>query len=364
MIGIPKQAMSNERGFALPFTLFVIAIITMLLAGILGQVQVDRRIAESVADGVDATAIAQSGLQTYLALVNVDACFAAIRPPDGDSTRINVTGGYADVIGHVLQEPPDTVNGTYTYVVRSTGFLIEPTAGADPQARHTIAQFANWQRGTIKVLAAFTAANGIAGGSTGTGEFQGVDLASPVACQTADTTAIRVSGANPSPPHLTTGSLPNIKASGSGLDVANETGIDWASTIGGGIIPDYTTPQSWDASYPVMLITGNATIAVADTWYYGTLIVTGDLTFTGTRLQWDGVVLVGGRIIFNNTDARFDGMVVTGLNYLIAGTPTEGTLGIGNVDIDFHSNKIRQALRSFAGFVPIENAWADNWATY
>ncbi len=356
---------SSERGFALPFTLFVIAVITMLLAGILGQVQVDRRIAESVGDGVDATAIAQSGLQAYLATVNTDACYRAIRPLDGDSVRINVPGGYTDVIAHVLQEPTDTVNGTFTYVVRSTGFLIKPTAGADPQARHTIAQFANWQRGTIKVLAAFTAANGIAGGSTGTGEFQGVDLASPVACQTADTTAIRVSGASPSPfPHLTTGSMPNIKASGSGLDVANETGIDWASTIGGGIIPDYTTPQSWDASYPVMLITGNTTIAVADTWYYGTLIVTGDLTFTGTRLQWDGVVLVGGNIIFNNTDARFDGMVVTGLNYQIGGTPPQVVLGTGLIDFDFHSNKIRQALRSFAGFVPIENAWADNWATY
>jgi hypothetical protein len=257
------------------------------------------------------------------------------------------------------------VNGTFTYVVRSTGFLIEPTAGADPQARHTIAQFANWQRGTIVMAAAFTAANGIAGGATGTGEFQGVDIASP-GCQSADITAIRVSGADPIPPHTTTGSLPNIVSNGSPQNVADSTFIDWASTIGGGIVPDYTTIQTWDASYPVMLITGDATLNVADTWCYGTLIVTGNLTFTGTRLQWDGVVLVGGRIIFNNTDARFDGLVVTGLNYQtgIGGSAPQGTLGVGNVDIDFHSDNVRRAMQGFAGFVPIANAWADNWATY
>ena len=119
-----------------------------------------------------------------------------------------------------------------------------------------------------------------------------------------------------------------------------------------------------DASYPVMLITGNATLNVADTWCYGTLIVTGDLTFTGTRLQWYGVVLVGGRIIFNNDDARFDGMVITGLNHQIGGTANQGDLDDDHVDIDFNSNYVRRAMRSFAGFVPIRNAWADNWATY
>ena len=360
------MTVSNERGFALPFTLFVIAVITMLLAGILGQVQVDRRIAESIGDGVDATAIAQSGLQTYLATVNADACFRAIRPVDGDSVRINVTGGYANVIAHVLQEPADTINGTYTYVVRSTGFVIEPTAGTDPLARHTIAQFANWQRGMILTPAAFTAANGLAvANPAGTGEFVGVDLAAP-GCQLPDVPAIRVpAGQSPSPlPHLTSGSVPNILEGGTELDVANQTGIDWASVLAGGIVPDYTTIQTWDATFPVMLVMGNATLNVADTWCYGTLIVTGDLTFTGTRLQWDGVILVGGRIIFSNTDARMDGMVVSGLNKQTGGTANQGDLNDDNVDIDFHSDNIRRAMQSFAGFVPITNAWADNWATY
>ena len=134
--------------------------------------------------------------------------------------------------------------------------------------------------------------------------------------------------------------------------------------MAGGIVPDYTTIQTWDATYPVMLVTGNVTLNVADTWCYGTLIVTGDLRFTGTRLQWDGVVLVGGRIIFDNTDARFDGIVITGLNRQVGGTADQGDLEDEKVDIDFHSNNIRRAMRSFAGFVPIANAWADNWATY
>ncbi len=363
MMPMPARRWLGEEGFALPFTIFVIAIITMLLAGILGRVQTDRRIAESVGDGVDAVSIAQSGLQTYLATVNTDACFAAIRPPEGDSVRVNVAGGYANVIAHVLREPADTTNGTWTYVVRSTGFVIEATAGNDPLASHTIAQFANWQRGTIGMSAAFTAANGIAGGSTGTGEFRGVDQAA-AGCQLPDITAMRVSGANPAPPHTTTGSSPNIDASGLPLDVANGTGIDWASTIGGGIIPDYTTIQPWDASYPVMLVTGNTTFNAASTVVYGTLIVTGDLEITGTNWQFYGVVLVGGEIDFDNTDARFDGIVISGLNAQTGPAPPLGDLDAGYVDMDFDSDYVRRAMQSFAGFVPIENAWADNWATY
>jgi hypothetical protein len=229
----------------------------------------------------------------------------------------------------------------------------------------TIAQFAHWERGSIDMSAAFTAANGLETGSTGSGEFRGVDQASPSSCREPDITAIRVSNSSPEPiPHTTTGSSPKIDASGSPSDVANATGIDWAATIGGGVVPDYTTIKTWDASYPVMLVTGDVTFNVNSTWCYGTLIVTGDLTITGTRLQWYGVVLVGGKIEFDNTDARFDGIVISGLNRQFSGSPGKGELGDDYVDIDFDSNYVRRAMRSFAGFVPIANAWADNWATY
>ncbi len=359
------MTVSSERGFALPFTLFVIALITMLLAGVFGQVEVDRRIAESAGDGVDATAIAQSGLQTYLATLNTDACYRSIRPLDGDSVRVNVPGGYANVIAHVLQEPSDTINGAYTYVVRSTGFVIKPTAGTDPLARHTLAQFAKWQRGTIAVRAAFLAANGLSNPLDGRGGFHGDDHA-PAGCDLPDVTAMRVpAGGSPLPmDHGTDGSSPNVLVANTPLEVANITGIDWAATISGGIIPDYTTIQTWDSSYPVMLIAGDATLNVGATWGYGTLIVTGDLTITGNQLQWNGVVLVGGRINFNNNETDVDGIVISGLNHQIGGPAPVGSLGAGDVHLDFDSNYVRRAMQSFAGFVPIANAWADNWATY
>ena len=163
----------SEEGFALPFTVFVIAIITVMLASILTRVAIDRRIAESASDGVDAVAIAQSGLQTYLAILNVDACYRALRPVDGDSVRINVTGGFANVIAQGMRRPTDTLAGTWTYIVRSTGFVIEPTMGSDPQAKRTVAQFARWQRGYINTVAAYTVANGLAvqGIGNGSGEF-------------------------------------------------------------------------------------------------------------------------------------------------------------------------------------------------
>ena len=125
----------SQDGFALPLTIFVVTIVTLMLAALFIRVQVDRRIAEASGDAIDVLTIAQSGLESYFASVG------SVRPPDGDSVRINLGDGYANVIAHVVYEPSDPT-ANWTYVVRSAGFLINPTMGSDPQARRTIAQFA------------------------------------------------------------------------------------------------------------------------------------------------------------------------------------------------------------------------------
>ena len=92
---------SDDRGFALPAVIFLVALLTLLLTGRLSRVQADRQIAEASEAMADAFAIAQSGLQNYVGSQTV-------RPPDGDSVRINLTGGYASVISHVIRNPADT----------------------------------------------------------------------------------------------------------------------------------------------------------------------------------------------------------------------------------------------------------------
>ncbi|MEE8251915.1 MAG: hypothetical protein V3R24_09265, partial [Gemmatimonadales bacterium] len=90
----------SERGFALPTVIFLVTFLTVLLATALARARSDHEVADSGQSVVDALAIAESGLQIYL-----DG--QTSRPSDGDSVRINVTGGYTDVVVLVLQNPAD-----------------------------------------------------------------------------------------------------------------------------------------------------------------------------------------------------------------------------------------------------------------
>ena len=156
-----------DAGFALPFAVFLITVLTLMLTAAFAKVEGDRRFADTSGATVSALAIARSGLQSYLGA-------RVTRPPGGDSLRINVTGGYADVVAYVVRQPADTL-ANWLFIVRSTGRVIEPTLGADPQAVRTIAQYAQWQTGRIDIRGAFTAANGLKKKAGGTIDIRGAD---------------------------------------------------------------------------------------------------------------------------------------------------------------------------------------------
>jgi hypothetical protein len=361
----------EPHGFALPVTLFAVAIVTLMLSVVFIRVQTDRRIAESSGDRARVFTVAQSGLQTYLGTVSFDGCDRAIRPLDGDSVRINVQGGHVDVVAHVVQRPADTLT-PWMYIVRSTGHLINPTQGQDPQAVRTVAQFAHWSRNSLNVLAAFTAANGIRddGFNGASGELKGSDQA-PSGCKDPDVHALRVpNNRGPSSvPHTLTGLTPYVLDHHNREDTAADTFIDWEGVVTGDIVPDYTSVRFWDASYPVMLLEGNVYIGCGPgtTTGYGLLIVTGDLEISGTDswcLQWNGVILVGGKIEWGAADQRVDGAVISGMKWQLGQSVAEGDQDGAFLDIDYDSRYVRLALKSLAGFAPVGNAWVDTWATY
>src|SRR5574341_710423 len=91
----------RERGIALPVPLFIITLMTIMLAAAFARVGAERELAVGSSDAVNALAVAQSGLQRYFAYR--DSLRA--RPRDGDSVRFNVTGGYADVVARVSKRP-------------------------------------------------------------------------------------------------------------------------------------------------------------------------------------------------------------------------------------------------------------------
>jgi hypothetical protein len=344
----------HDAGFALPLTLFVLTLVTIMLSAIMIQVQTDRRIAESSGDLVEALTIAQDGLLDYLSYYSQ----SNTRPLDGDSLRMNVGGGYADVVAHVVQQPTDTLNGI-VYLIRSRGRLIKPTQGADPQAVRVVAQYVKWQYGTMRVYAAFAPINSFTcNNCDGTFQFLGYDQ-----CGAAPTVPGLRTPTGPTPyfappyvdPAVLEGPVTSVFASTAFI------GIDWAAVLGSSFLPDYTTQVNLD-TWSSYRLTGDQTMTNVSG--SGLLVVEGDLTLD--NFSWQGVVLVGGRIVFGDNTTQIEGAVVSGLADQIGPGAQTGRWGPAGsfIDIRYNSCDVAQAFASMTGFAPIAGGWMDNWASY
>jgi len=350
---------------ALPAVLLLIVLLSALLTAGLLRSSTEVQIAVASTAIAQASTVARNGLETYMGTVTVDACERPIRPPDGDSVRINVPGGYADVVARVVKRPLDTL-ANWLYLTRSTGYVIWPTLGSTPVANRTVMQFAEWQSGTLALPAPFTAANGLTRIAGGTGQFHGADEHPTSGCPTAPLASLRVAAGVPD---LTDYDLTGGAATGggTGAGIVTAAAIDWAGTITPGrITPDFTSPQPDNGTYPIQMVLGNATLgaAGASTTGRGLLIVSGTLTVLGSLVQWYGVVLVGNEIRFDADDQRFDGFVASGLNTQLGMTPPTGSFGGDYTDIDYNSYYVYRAMRRIAGFAPVANAYAELWKTY
>jgi len=332
-----------EAGFALPLAIFFMAILTLLLTAAFAKIQGDRRVADSSGAAVTALAMAQSGLQAYIGS-------RAASPPDSDSVRINVVGGYADVVARFAQRL-DTLGPLY--IVRSTGHLIVPTEGADPKASRTVAQFAQWQNArTLNTYPAVVTSLQRIYYSAGTVRINKTDSAS---CGGTVANQLTVRYPIPNPPGVTVDGR-----WGSQMDTTL-VGVDWNTITSGGFSVNYTTLSNLN-SWSTYLISGNATLSASGS---GLLMVTGNLTITAS-LKWEGVILVGNSIIFSAPVDTVSGLVMTGLNRLTGTFPPSGTVGgAGQTQVfRYNSCNIHKALQSVTGFTPISNGWVENWATY
>jgi hypothetical protein len=340
-------------------------LLTALLTAGLARTASDLQVATASQAIDEASVVARSGLQTYLGMVSFDACGRTLRPPDGDSVRVNVPGGYAEVVASVVRPPEDSL-ANWLYLVRSSGYVIWPAAGSTPVANRTVAQFAEWQSGELALPAAFTAANGLTRIPGGSGQLKGADEYVSGGCQAPPRRSLRAPGAIPSLSDFElNGNAP--LGGGTGADIVTGARLDWGAILTPGrLIPDFTSPQPDDGTYPVQLVSGNATLgaAGATTFGRGLLIVSGDLRVLGSFVQWYGVVLVGGEIQFDAADQRFDGLVASGLNRQLGMSPAVGAIGGDYTDIDYDSQYVRLALRPLTGFAPVANAFLEHWRTY
>lgn len=343
----------NQRGMALPVTLFIITLMTIMLAAAFARVGAERETAVGASDAIRALTVAQSGLQAYLGS-------RTSRPPDGDSVRINVTGGYADVVARIVQRPADP-RQKETYIVRSTGYVIVPALGATAQGKRTVAQFAQWQLGVIRQFAAFTVANSLDDRTPYRIAIDGTDFCGDSAPAWAVRTQTSGSYTHGAGEGTYLGRPLTVIESGTGKTVADTSGMDWSMIVNGTFVPDYTSLVTGDSLYKSQVIQGNATLN--DASGTGLLAVTGNLTTSGVLARWEGIVLVGGEILFNADSTAFLGMVISGLDDQTGSAPN-ARIGNKPVYIRYDSCRVRQTLTGFTGFAPIRNAWVDNWASY
>lgn len=349
----------DRRGFALPTVILLVALLTVLLTSGLTRARTERQIAEASDETAAALAIAESGLQTYYGT-------RTTRPPDLDSARINVSGGYANVIAHLVRRPADTTQRSL-YLIRSTGVTINPDSGAQPRATRTIAQFAEWEAGYMLRRAALTVINGLRKkGGTATLTFNGNDycgMQAPIPA--VRSTTWETGPPAPVPTYLP--SPPGLVAEGAsaGPTIAAQTAIDWAGALGGEIIPDYTSFQNGNFTYPIQRITGNLTLTGTQ-FGSGILIVSGDLDLAGSFFYFQGLVLVGGRIDFDAGFQMIRGLVVSGLNEQLGMNPQKTEMGGDgkNVYVYYDSCFLEAALARLSGLSPVRNAWLDTWASY
>jgi Tfp pilus assembly protein PilX len=359
---------ARERGFVLATTLLVTTLLTVMLAASFLLVSAEQRTTDNSFGTVHARALAQAGLQNY---------FVQSRGIDTsqtyDSTRIALSGGYADVVARRLR-PTGTITGSILalWLVRSTGVATDPVMAGQVQGTHTIAQFARYYPANLPARAPMVALNGVsvtAGGADN--PLNGHDLGSIGSCTSpggglADTVAVAVPAggyyedAGPDPSG-------RIETFPSWSALYDSTHIDWASLVAGNFRPDFTIPPAsypgFSNSYLVYFVQGNAVVPANQR--RGMLVVTGNVSMSDGA-HWDGIILAGGSISGTSgaADWILHGMAVTGLNMTLGMAVSPNSLKRRNADVQWSWCYTQSSINSFSSLVPVKNGWVDTWSTY
>jgi hypothetical protein len=352
--------LADRRGFALPLVVLLVAVLTILLTSGLSRARIERQIAHASDETSEALAVAQSGLQSYFGTVTT-------RPPDGDSVRINMPGGYANVVALLVRQPADTLE-TSLYLVRSTGIVINPDSGALPRARRTVAQFATWGIARIERLGALTTINGLRHIDTPNieprMEVSGIDQCG-LAPAVAGIRTSEMTWAGTDPDTSLTGSPSAVVVQAKATILANAR-IDWPGVLGGEFVPDYTTFRNGDTTYSIQRVLGSLTVSGVISGS-GLLVVRDDLTTSGTSFVFDGIILVGGRALFRADSNVVRGLVVTGLDPAVISPSETGGNPSGterHAFLYYNACHVQLVLARLAGLTPVRNAWLDTWASY
>lgn len=372
------QGLRNRKGFALPLSILIIAVLTAAVAASFASTSAEY--ANNAAERAQNHAynLAETGLEQFMVLRNTTGwcthCASDPASADSEWTRVSLTGGYADVVAVRVRPAPDSVTPAI-YFIRSKGVdtSVALSGGAGVYAEHTVGIFAKWQITTMNVKAAWVSLSGLV--KNGAGTISGNDTCGVMSA---------VAGAmEPKGDFVNNGGAstflgsPPVDTSNTLAQLETKVGIDWAGIINGGALPaDIEIPPG---TFPT------ATQFNADTNYWpvirihtngyslpnkgrGIIIADSNFTISGSNM-WSGIVLVGGKLTSNGNNTTF-GATLSGLNVLLGGTPdtsvvtdnttTDDATANGQKTYVYDSCSISKATTKMRRYIAIPNSWMDN----
>ncbi|HEX5962685.1 MAG TPA: hypothetical protein VFY42_03085 [Gemmatimonadales bacterium] len=358
----------DRRGATLPLTILLLSLMGVAVAIGYTRVSSERRITGDGRAQLGAFAVAQSGLNRYLSLVNG-------KPAASVTVTYNdLPGGTAQVDVRQVRESTTTLlPAVYIITSRGTYTASKNYDALAPAAQRTVATYAQWVPTPFDLNGAFTSLTQVEingnsytlAGADRCGAAAAIPgLAAPngdPSSPTADLSQIdfpaNISG-NPA--------ADNMGTPGTGGTAKDEVGIDWAAVLAGSAFPaDYVAP-AWPTStqfnnWPVTRVNGNLDLPSSGK---GILVVTGNMTWNGTPLKtWEGIILVGGTITANG-QGNIYGALVTGLNVKTGGTVGLSDLGNGTKNYQYDSCALARALGHIGSIQRLRNSWSDTWASY
>jgi hypothetical protein len=351
----------NRSGFAMPMTLMILVFLTVGAATAFARVQTEMRAGQNREIETDAFAYAQSGLERFT-IDRYNLGFTTNPPANWESTRIAMSGGYADVI--LRRVRPKVGANLAMYLVKSRGVRQAGSTAWTPRSEAVVSQYTYFREGKLDVLSAWTSLSGLQKNG-GAGTIDGTDFCGvepPVAgVAVPDSPGYMQSGGASVP----TGSPP-VDSLGTQAQTNAAVKIDWDGIVNSNALPaDITIPgDPWPASFPanywpVIRVNGNFTLP---TNAQGTLIVTGNFTINGST-TWDGILLIGGTIYANGNN-NVHGAVISGLNMKLGIAVGTSDVGNGTKTYVYDSCAIANAVSKFAALVMIGKTWSNNWSTW
>ena len=358
----------SRRGAILPLSVIVLALMAVAVAITFNRISSERRTGADGRASLGAFAVAQSGINRFLANVNGKPAVAA--GVVQTVTYNDLPGGTAQVDIIMLRESTTTLlPAIYAITSRGTYTAGKRYNAQVPPAERTVGTYALWTPSPFDLNAAVTSLSGLdkagtAGALDGNDRCAGSGMPAIPGVAVPDGT---FSGQS-SPINGNPDNAPDeIGTPGPAGTAQAEVDIDWQGILDGTFLPPNYTYPSWPtttqfADWPVVRVNGDLVLPSSGK---GILIVTGNLTVNGATppRQWDGLVLVGGTVTINGNMA-FYGATVTGLNVKIGIAVPQQMITNGTKILQYDSCNLKRALGKVGSIQRVRNGWTDTWSSY